>query len=112
MNEEKELYSKEAVLNLSSGVIKYLLKAILELTEDPGMNDFPSYELANSVQNYMDNMPDEEDFIIEDIIEYLRNDSEFMYDVEKFTEILENYEKQKEEKKKQTREEMFEDEED
>lgn len=110
MNEEKELYSKEAVLNLSSMVIKYLLKATLELTEDP--DDFPSDDLANSVQNYFDNITDEEDFIIEDTIEYLRNDSEFMDDAEKFAEILENYEKQKEEKKKQTREEMFEDEED
>ena len=89
MNEEKELYSKEAVLDLSSMVIKYLFKAILELTEDPG--DFPSDELANSVEEYMNNIPDEEDFIIDDFIEYLRNDSDFMDDVDKLVKHIEKY---------------------
>lgn len=95
MNEEKELYSKGAVLNLSSMVIKYLLKAILELTEDPGMNDFPSYELANSVEEYMNNIPEEEDFILDDLIEYLKTDSEFMDDVEKLVKHIEKYNEEK-----------------
>ena len=111
MNEEKEVYSKEAVLDLSSTVIKYLLKAMLEVLEDPGMDDFPSDDLADSVQNYIDNIPDEVDFIIDDLIEYLRNDSEFMNDADKFKEKIENYEKLKK-KRTQEREEIFEDEED
>lgn len=109
MKEEKELYSKEAVLNLSSMAIKYLLKAVLELTEDPG--DFPSYELANSVEEYMNNIPDEEDFIIDDLIEYLRNDSDFMNDVDKLVKHIEKYNEEKE-KRTQEREDIFEDEED
>ena len=109
MNEEKELYSKEAVLNLSSVVIKYFLKAMLELLEDPDMDDFPSDDLANLVQNYIDNIPDEEDFIIEDIAEYLKNDSEFMNDANKFLGNIEDYEKQKE-KRFQEKENIFEDE--
>ena len=112
MNKEKEVYSKEAVLNLSSAVIKYFLKGMLELVENPGMEDFPSYDLAKSVENYIDNIPDEEDFIVEDIVEYLKNDSEFMNDANKFLGNIEDYEKQKEERRTQTREEMFEDEED
>jgi len=110
MNEEKELYSKEAVLDLSSMVIKYLFKAILELTENP--DDFPSYDLSKLVEESMNNIPDEEEFIIDDIIEYLKNDSEFMDYIDRLTEKIDNYEKQKEERKKQTKEEMFEDEED
>lgn len=93
MNEEKELYSKEAVLNLSSTVIKYLLKAILELVEDP--DDFPSYELANSVEEYMNNIPDEEDFILDDLIEYLKTDSEFMSDIVKLVKHIEKYNEEK-----------------
>lgn len=93
MNEEKELYSKEAVLDLSSMVIKYLLKTILELTEKP--NDFPSYELANSVEEYMNNIPDEEDFILDDLIEYLKNDSEFMSDIDKLVKHIEKYNEEK-----------------
>ena len=95
MNEEKEVYLKEAVLDLSSGVIKYLLKAILELTEDPGMDDFPSDDLADSVEEYMNNITDEEDFIIENIIEYLRNDSDFMDDVDKLVKHIEKYNEEK-----------------
>ena len=93
MNEEKELYSKEAVLDLSSMVIKYLFKAILELMENPG--DFPSDELANSIEEYMNNIPDEEDFIIDDFIEYLRNDSDFMDDVDKLVKHIEKYNEEK-----------------
>lgn len=111
MNEEKEVYSKEAVLDLSSMVIKYFLKAMLEMLEDPGMGDFPSDDLADSFQNYIDNMPDEEDFIIEDLIEYLSNDSDFMEDADKFKEKLENYEERKKQRT-QEREDIFEDEED
>jgi len=112
MKEEKELYSKEAVLNLSSAVIKYFLKGMLELVEDPGKEEFPSYDLAKSVENYFYNIPDEENFIIEDIVKYLKNDSEFMNDANKFLGNIEDYEKQKEERRTQTRDEMFEDEED
>lgn len=93
MNEEKELYSKKAVLNLSSMVIKYLLKAILELTEDP--DDFPSDDLANLVEEYMNNIPDEEDFILDDLIEYLKTDSEFMSDIDKLVKHIEKYNEEK-----------------
>lgn len=93
MNEEKELYSKEAVLDLSSSVIKYLFKAILEVTENP--DDFPSYELSKSVEEYVYNMPDEEENIVDDIIEYLKNDSDFMDDVDKLVKHIEKYNEEK-----------------